>query len=377
MKKRQWAIVAGFGVLALSILGFFALKSTPQEKAKPKPASIKGVNVIVVDNTSVPVNIQVDGKINARNKISIFAEVNGVLQNGPKKFEEGVRFKKGETLLNLESSEARSAFLSAKSNYVNTLSQALPDIKLDYPQSFEKWRSYLNEVSDEGSVPAPPKPESKKLNLFLTGRGVFSSYQNLQSSATRLNKYRVTAPFDGIVTESQVDPGILVSPGQRLGEYIEPGKYELEATVGSAELSLINEGDSVQLSSPDSRKKYPGIIYRTNAKVDPQTQQVKIFIRVKGDDLRDGQYMTGTIQSTKVDKAYRLDRKLRYGTDYTYIVKDTTLERASLNVVQKSPSSVIVQGLPDNALLPQQPISGAFEGMKVQIIDTVAQNQQP
>ncbi len=375
MKKRQWAIVGGVAIIVLALFTYRFLANTPAEQKPANKTPVKGVTVMIVKNHTVPVEVKLNGKLHARNKISIFAEVSGVLQSGRKKFEEGVRFRKGEIMLQLENSEATSAYLSARSQYVNTLTQALPDIKLDYPSYFEEWRAYLEQISQGNRVPEPPRVNDDKLRLFLTGRQVYSSYQNLQSSMVRLSKYNISAPFDGVVTESKVDPGILVSPGQQIGEFIEPGDYELEATVSASELALIQVGDSVELSSPDNDRRYSGVVFRSNAKVDPQTQRVKVFVKVKDENLRDGLFMTGRVAGRQVTDAFRLDRKLLYDETFTYTVADSSLLKQALQIVQKSPGSVIVRGLSEGALIPSQPISGAYTGMPVQVIDTLTQKQ--
>lgn len=384
MKKRQWAIIGGVAVLALAILLFFLLSGSSEQSTAAQKPPVKGVEVIRISNDSVPVTVQMDGKLNALEKIEIYAEVNGILQPGGKKFEEGIPYKKGETLLRLENSEARSNYLAAKSQFVNTISQVLPDIKIDYPEAFETWRGYLSDVSDADYVPAPPEPQNDQLRLFLVGRQVYSNYQNLESARVRLNKFTVKAPFNGVVTEALVDPGVLVRAGQRLGEFLDPGRYELETAVSSGELELINVGDSVSLTSPDMSMEWKGVLFRINAKIDPNTQQVKVFIRVEAEELKDGMFLNAEIDARKVESAFELDRSLIYNDTYTYVVQDSTLRRRKLDIIRKNPKTIIARGLPDGTLVPDQPISGAYEGMEVRVVnpsgsstdkDTTAENR--
>lgn len=368
MKKRQWAILGGIAVLGVAILLFFLLSSGSDEKQPARKAPVKSVDVIRVENNTVPVVVRLDGKLNALQKIEIFAEVNGILQPGGKKFEEGISYRKGEVLLRLENSEARANYLSAKSQFTNSITQVLPDIKIDYPGHFESWRNYLSKISDADYVPEPPRPDDEQLRLFLVGRQVYSSYQNLSSARIRLEKYTVRAPFPGTVTEALVDPGVLVRAGQRLGEFLQQGEYELETSVGSSELHLVEEGDSVLLSSPDSKGQWKGELFRINPKINPNTQQVKVFVRISSDDLKDGMFMNGEISARPVENAFRLPRKLIYEGDYTYIVQDSVLERRQLEIIQRNPETVIARGLEDGTKVPSQPIAGAFEGLRVRVI---------
>lgn len=369
MKKRQWAIIAGVVILVIAFVLKNKLANSVPEERVSRRLPVKGVEVMEVQNHDVPVEVHIDGKLNAVGKIELYAEVNGVLQKQSKLFDEGIRYRKGETLLSLENSEAMAAYLAAKSEYVNVITQALPDIQIDYPSAYPTWQQYLADASGDEANLSPPRSDDEQLHLFLTGRGVYSSYQNLESTRIRLSKYRLTAPFDGIVTESLVDPGTLIRAGQRLGEFIAPGIYELESAISSAELSLIEVGDQVVLSSPDTEGEWTGEIYRINAKVDPATQRVKVFVRVEADDLRDGMFMNAEIKGRAVSTAFRLPRKLIYDNEYTYVVEnDTVLTRKRLDIVLSSPGSVISRGLANGSLVPDEPITGAFTGMKVKIV---------
>lgn len=66
-----------------------------------------------------------------------------------------------------------------------------------------------------------------------------------------LGRYRITAPFDGQVTLSAINPGTLVRTGQKIGEFAAPGRYELEVSVGLRDAGFLEPGSIVMLSSED------------------------------------------------------------------------------------------------------------------------------
>lgn len=369
MKKRQWAILGGIAVLVLAFILKNKLASNTVEEQPSRTLPVKGVEVFTINNREVPVQVHMDGKLSALRKIELYAEVNGVLLNRTKKFEEGVAYQKGETLLSLENSEAKAAYLAAQSEFINVVTQALPDIQLDYAEAYGEWQTYLDGGSTDQRVPPPPATDNDQLRLFLTGRGVYSSYQNLKSARVRLNKYQLSAPFNGIVTESLVDPGTLVRPGQRLGEFIAPGEYELISTISASELDLVENGDRVILKSSDSKGEWTGEVFRINAKVDPATQRIKVYVRVKGEDLKDGLFMNASIEGRVVESAFKLPRKLIYDNQYTYVVEnDSILKRSKIDIIISNPGAIIGRGLPAGSLVPTEPITGAYSGMKVKVV---------
>mgnify|MGYP003647368505 FL=1 len=63
-----------------------------------------------------------------------------------------------------------------------------------------------------------------------------------------------------------------------------------------------------------------------------------------------------------------LSRKLLHKKASIYVVKDSVLAEASLEILHQSPEMVIVRGLKNGDLIPQKPIAGAYVGMPVKII---------
>ncbi len=367
MKKRQWAIIGGFILLALA---FWLKSSLAESSVKETPKSISRVKALRVDtikNGRVFLNIKVDGPVQAQQKIDLFAEVNGVLSLGATKFDAGRIYRKGEILLDLENSEAESNYRALKSQYTNVLGQVIPDIKIDYPADFDLWYKHLQKVSG-GSWTSPPQTENEKLRLFLSARGVYSAFQNAESARVRLAKYQIKAPFDGTLTEALVEPGQLVRVGQKLGEFMGKGKFEMLTSLSGSEAPLVNLGDTARLSSSESGQEYIGTVYRKNAKLDPSTQRLNIYVLLEGENLVDGQYLRGTIAGPSLDNAVALARKLLHKRNSIYTINDTLIAERELEILHQSPEQVVVRGLKNGDLIPQKPIAGAYVGMPVKII---------
>tara|TARA_R110000868_G_scaffold398204_1_gene671235 strand:- start:1058 stop:2167 length:1110 start_codon:yes stop_codon:yes gene_type:complete len=367
MKKRQWAIIGGLLILVVA----FGLKnklSQSTETESPKSITrLKALRVDEVKNGPVFLNIKVDGPVQAQQKIDLFAEVNGVLSLQATKFDAGRIYRKGEILLDLDNSEASSSYRALKSQYTNVLGQVIPDIKIDFPTHFDTWYKHLQNIS-AGYWEAPKSTDDEKLRLFLNARGIYSAYQNAESARIRLEKYQIRAPFDGSLTEALVEPGQLVRVGQKLGEFMGQGKFEMLTSLSTNEAPLVNIGDTVYLSSSESGHEYKGVVFRKNAKIDPSTQRLNIYVLLEDARLVDGEYLKGTISGPSLENAMALSRKLLHKKASIYVVKDSVLAEASLEILHQSPEMVIVRGLKNGDLIPQKPIAGAYVGMPVKII---------
>ena len=80
-----------------------------------------------------------------------------------------------------------------------------------------------------------------QVRLFVSGRGVISSYYSLQNLEKTLSFYKIKAPFSGVLVQANVTEGSLIRPGQLLGEFIAPVDYELMVALPKSYLSNIEK----------------------------------------------------------------------------------------------------------------------------------------
>ncbi len=234
-------ILSVLGIL-LIIGSFFMAKGIVDSKKSFRPKAGKVVKTVfteVVQNGTVPIVVTANGNLNAKQKVELFTEVQGVFNRGNKLFKEGQAYNKGETIIRIDASEYAATVQSAKSNLYNELTSIMPDLRLDYPEIFPKWQAYLNGFDMAKSTPALPEMLSENERFFISGRGILTSYYNVKNLEQRLSKYRITAPFSGVLTEASVTEGSLVRAGQKLGEFINPGVYELEVAVSKTYTDLL------------------------------------------------------------------------------------------------------------------------------------------
>lgn len=377
MNKRQVIIstIGGFIILAAAIKMSGVLASSKTPPARNAERTYKRVHTVRVANGEVQFTLPVYGKLNAFERIQIYAEVNGILKPTNKDFLEGVPYRKGESLLRIDNTEAMANLMAQRSNYLNSISAVLPDLKLDYPKDFDDWQKYLNELDIESDVPAPPKAGSKKSDLYLTARGVYSSYYNLKSAEARLDKYDIHAPYDGVVTQSNIRPGTLVRPGQLLGEYISAGKYLLETSVSNRFVPFLKIGNKVALRSADVGGEWTGTIERINKVIDEATQTVKVYIAVSSLNLREGMYLEGTMEGMHVSDAFAIPRRLLVDNDHVFLIEqDSVLQKTRVNIVEYTKENAIVRGLPEGSFLVNEVVPGAASGMIVRQQPRAAKN---
>ncbi len=364
---RKLSIVGAFALLFGAAIFTQALmrQKTPPPRKAAAPELLREVSVAEVRNGPVATSLEVQGQLSAYEKIDLFTEVTGVLEATAKPFKVGSYFKKGETLLRINAEENRLTLLSQKSSLLNAIAQMMPDLKIDYAESFPQWKNYLDGFDVEKALAPLPEAKSEQEKLFIASKNLHTQYYNIRSAENRLSKYQIQAPFSGVLTMANTNPGSLVRSGQSMGTLMNTSVYELEATISLSELKNLKIGDRVDLFSDDVQQRWTGKIVRISDQIDPNTQTVLTFIRVTGSNLREGMYLKGLIKSRAVEEAYEIPRELLVDQKAVYLLRDSTLHLQEVNIVYSGDNTVVVRGLADGARLLQEKVSGAFEGMKV------------
>jgi multidrug efflux pump subunit AcrA (membrane-fusion protein) len=366
MRKAILTVVG----LAILVLAYFGAKLIVDSNTKQRPKPLKEVKTVFVDtiqNDVVPIVVTANGNLIAKRRLELYAEVQGVLKAGPKLFKAGQEYRQGETIIRIDAAEFYASVQSQKSNLFNQVSAIMPDIRLDYPEVFDKWQGYLASFDIDKSIPSLPSFDSDKEKYFISGRGILTSYYNVKNLEQRLSKYSIRAPFNGILTEALVTEGTLIRASQKLGEFIDTGRYELPVSINKAYGDFLKVGETVQLTNLDSKTNYLGTVSRINGNIDVASQTINAFIEVAHPSLREGLYLEAKLDARKQDNAVSLARNLLQPDDQLFVVRDTILDLIDVTPVFFSEKSVVVQGIPDGTLVISKPVPGAYAGMLVKI----------
>ena len=358
-----------FGILLLAG-AFLISKNFIDNKNKPKPKFEKMVKTVFVNevkNLEIPIVITTSGNLNAKHKIQIYSEAQGVLKPSVKEFKAGTSYRKGELVLSINSDEFYANLQSQKSNFYNSITGIMPDIRFDYPEEYDKWLSYLNSFDINKTTPKLPEMNSEKEKYFISGRGINTAYYNVKNLEVKLGKYNLRAPYKGVLTEALVTPGTLVRVGQKLGEFIDPSVYEMEVSVNASFADLLKKGNVVKLHNLEKTKEYEGEVIRINGKVDMKSQTIKAYIQVSHEDLKEGMYLEANLNARSEANAIEISRKFLIDNEKIFVVRDSVLDLIDVNPVYFSSENVVIKGVEDGTTILSKTVPGAYDGMKVKI----------
>lgn len=366
---RRLIISALIGSLVIIASLYFAgIIAGNKSNGRPKPERmVKTVFVDTVKNGIVPILVSANGNLRAKKRVELFSEVQGVFRPGSKLFRTGQEYSMGQTLIRIDSDEYYASVQAAKSNLYNLLTSIMPDLRLDHPSIHTKWQEYLNNFDLDRTTPKLPRMTSEKERFFIAGRGILSDYYNVKNLEQRLSKYKIQAPFAGVLTDALVTEGTLVRAGQKLGEYISTGLYELEVSVSKTYGDFLTVGKKVDLVNLDKTQKYIGEVARINGRVDQNSQTITIFIEVGGENLKEGQYLEANLEAEEENNAIEVDRSLLLEGDRIFVVRDSVLDIIPVDPIYFTDKHVVLKDVPDDEVIVAKALTGAYVGMLVKV----------
>ena len=375
--KNLLKALLGLGIIALGFLGMQYLATLKEEPPKREAQKrVKAVETRRITNGELATTLDVQGRLQAYNKIELYTEVGGAVEETGRPLKEGTYFGKGSVILRIDDEEARLTLQSQKASLMNSIAQIMPDLKIDYPESFAAWETYLRDYDVDQPLPELPTAVNQQEKLFIAGRNLYSQYYTIKSAEERLSKYTLYAPFSGVLTQINVDQGAVVRPGQLLGELMATGYYELVATVPLSDLNYLQPGGKVTLYSEDIAGQWSGEVRRISDQIDAGSQTVNVYIGVSGKELREGMYLRGAAAARTLDNVVEIDRTLLINEREVYVVRDDSLLRLEPVTVRKANrTTVLVSGLADGTELVTGTVAGAFDGMRVRIDNRTREEQ--
>jgi len=367
LKLDNWKKTVPVAILIILVsflLSNFLSSGKKQKKANVKK-SVKQIEKIEVKNIENKINITATGRVNVYNKIDLYAEVSGVLEKGTKEFRIGTEFLKNHIILKINNNVAKMNLNAAKGNFVKLIATVVPDIKLDFPESGKFWEKYLLDFRIEEELKPLPEIKNPKERFYLAGNNIYNQYYSIKSKEETLKKYLLKAPFNGVLSETNLKEGTLVRAGQKIGEFINTDKYEIELSILYSNLKFLKVNQNVDIQIEETGQVVKGKVARINKKIDRSMQTVKVFITSTNKNLKDGMFVPVIIKTGKLSEGVKISRKLLTKENNVFVIENKILKLRPVNLIKIEGEKAIVAGLKNGTVLLGENIPNAFEGMTI------------
>jgi multidrug efflux pump subunit AcrA (membrane-fusion protein) len=343
-KKIIYALVAVAIIVIAGLISGFWINSKPEPKSDAQKHNITYVQASSVKMVETDADMTYRGLVSAFDNVSLAAEVTGKILPGDVRLKAGESFKKGDVIVKIYSQDVRATLKSGKSSYLQTLSQILPDLKVDYSSEYNKWESFFNAIDPEKSLPPLPTIKSEKEKVFLAANNVLSGYYSLQEQEINLARYTIRAPFTGSFKTVSKEIGAVATAGSELATIIRSDKLEVVVPVFPSDLKWLHKGDKVRLVGSDGVEQ-TATVSRISGFIEDQSVNVYLTYNALGSNkFLEGEYVDVIFSGSKIS-GFEIPREALVDNEYVYEIENGNLNKVQIKVKRLLDDAVIISGI--------------------------------
>ncbi|MBL8996357.1 MAG: efflux RND transporter periplasmic adaptor subunit [Gemmatimonadetes bacterium] len=280
--------IVGAGALVLVAAACGGTEAADAAADTPVTVQVGPEAITIAERTMLSSGPILSGTLVAERTAQIRAEVPGAVV---RVFHDpGARVEQGTSLAKIDDRAINDAYLSARSGL--TAAQTAAEIAKRELERSEK-------LIAVGAIADRDLENARRGDL--TARTMLDDARaRLAAAQKQLDATNVLAPYAGVVSERMVNAGDIVAPGTPLFSIVDPATMRLEAAVPAEQLSEVRTGSPVRFTVTGyPGRTFQGRISSVNPSADPQTRQVRLFVRIPnaGNQLVAGLFAEGRVAS--------------------------------------------------------------------------------
>lgn len=270
------------------------------------PAGPQTIDVIRVVRRPIDVTLEMPGQLDPYETVAVYPKVTGFVKTI--RVDRGSRVKAGELMAELEAPELVAQRAESQSKLQAAEAQlAVARSKADGDKStYDKLKAASTTpgvVAGNDLVLAQKAVEADQSQIAAAQQTAEAARQALQSITQMEGYLRVTAPFDGVVTERNVHPGTLVGPNSGPAATTPMVRVEhndrlrLVVPVPEAYTAGVTRGGTMTFTVPAyPGQTFSGTVARIAQAVDVKTRTMAVELDVMN---RDGRLTPGAFCQVK------------------------------------------------------------------------------
>jgi membrane fusion protein (multidrug efflux system) len=339
-------------------------EGTPEkEKSRAQP-----VEVFKVGRSTFRETVRGIGTLEAEETVEIRPELTGIIDKVH--FREGKKVKSGKLLYTIDDSKLRSQLAQNRSG-LEAAEAKLENAQKDFAR-MKKLRK--REVISQDTF------DQVETDLETAMAEVKRLEAAVAFTLERLKDTRISAPLDGVVSESLVDPGDLVEDGDHLVTLYATAAMEMAFKIPERYIGRIQRGQRAEIkldSYPD--RSFTGKVTFVSPSVDERTRDFLVKVRVDNhhDLLRPGSFATADVILAVHENQPSIPEEALVATREGYVVfvaENGKARRRPVKIGLRRPGTVeIVQGLEPGEAVVRSGHLRLSDGAEVKVVAEYAE----
>lgn len=340
------------------VAAILIIKGRPQpQPAEPEATIAPEISVVRVLNSSANPLVSTTGRVSSPHEIQIISRVSGQIESVSDNFRDGAAFSKGEFLIQVEEHDYRVALTQAEASLASS-QQLLATEQGQSDQAKREWRD-LGNTQANALFLREPQLKSATAN-------VGAARLNLEQAELNLQRTRIVAPFEGVISSRYADVGQFVTAGTPIADVHSTERVQVKVSLTPNEISDLGwqarsgvnlDKMSVQISYQAGRESVtlPGVLRHISPLVDAMTQMTEVLVDLDESLFTNappapGQFVEVQLSGEPLENAVWLPRSALYERGQVLLANENQLNIKAVNIVAAADSLVLVVGLIDGDL---------------------------
>jgi RND family efflux transporter MFP subunit len=373
------------GAVCVFAVGYGLWHLIPAAKTQEtaNASETKVVPVVKVGREDLQTDVTLQAEFVPYQDIMVHAKVSGYVNMI--RVDIGDRVKQGDLLATLEIPELQDninkakASLSATEQEIAESQADYDNLHLIYQRLADVAKAHPNMVAQQDLDTAKSKEVSAEGALGAAKQHRDEAQAELGRLNTLVAYERITAPFDGIITQRFADVGSLIQAGTSsntqalpLVQLAEDSLLRLRFPVPESQAPLITDGKKVDITVPALKKAFVGTVTRYAWQINRSTRTMTTEVDLDNPDgtIKAGMYAYVKLPLQVADQALAVPlQALTAGDNPTVFAlsKDGTLQERKVKIGLRTPDDAqILGGLEEGDVVVVGNRSGLVDGQKVE-----------
>lgn len=366
-------LVTALGLLSIIATAMYIMKSIPEETTLALEAqSRQYIKVTTVDIAAGQHRSTIEGygQVIPEETLTLTSQVSGVILSKAKKFQLGEQISKGDLLFHIDDSSYQVLLANAEKELANA--------QLSFFQEQRKHQRAKKEWKTSGIEEAPSPLALREPQFKAAKARLNAAQQAVEDAKQQLNNTNIHAPFDAIVSQSNVTTGSVVASGTSLGQIksIETAEVHLQLTERDwqqlpSDLSALSV--TIQsASNSDSGQQWAARASHLSLLVEQSTRMRNLILKIDSplqqpEPLLIGSFVKVVIQGKSYSDSFVVSSSSITADGNIWYVKEGQLHRhKTQSLFQDIDAIGFKQGnLNQHITLVVKPLSSYVEGMQV------------
>jgi membrane fusion protein (multidrug efflux system) len=304
--NRKTVFIAFLGLLVVGFVAFRIARRASSDEALRRPAPL--VSTVKPTRENLVRTLTYNGDVLPYQQANIFAKVTGTLERVH--VDMGDFVKQGTLLATIDSTELVQQVLQTSATYQNAL--------INYERTKELAAQNLLAKQDLDNASA----------------AMTVAKANYDNAVTKLSYARITAPFSGIITKRNLDPGAVVtSNNSTLFTLMDLERVKVITSVPEKDVPTLEKVKSAHVTVDAlPGRVFRGEVSRLSQAIDlnTRTMPVEIDIQNPSHELKPGMFATVTLSAEEHKNALVLPIQAVLSDDqgqFTFVVQNSKVTK--------------------------------------------------